>query len=77
MGDAPLASDLVSATLRSDSELVVRARQGDRRAFCLISVGAQSICPGIQDRDAHRLAIGHIGIKAAALAEELHAGVGQ
>ena len=33
MGDTPLASDLTGATLLSDSELVLRARQGDRRSF--------------------------------------------
>ena len=33
MGDTPLASDLTGATLLSDSELVLQARQGDRRSF--------------------------------------------
>ncbi|HEV7687770.1 MAG TPA: sigma factor, partial [Acidimicrobiia bacterium] len=33
MADTPLASDLTGATLLSDSELVLRARQGDRRSF--------------------------------------------
>ena len=34
MGDTPVAaSDLTGATLLSDSELVLRARQGDRRSF--------------------------------------------
>jgi len=34
LGDTPVAaSDLTGATLLSDSELVVRARQGDRRSF--------------------------------------------
>jgi len=33
LGDTPQASDLTGATLLSDSELVVRARQGDRRSF--------------------------------------------
>ena len=33
LADTPLASDLTGATLLSDSELVVRARQGDRRSF--------------------------------------------
>ncbi|HVW31383.1 MAG TPA: sigma-70 family RNA polymerase sigma factor [Acidimicrobiia bacterium] len=33
MADTPLASDLTGATLFSDSELVLRARQGDRRSF--------------------------------------------
>jgi RNA polymerase sigma factor (sigma-70 family) len=31
--DTPRAADLAGATLANDSELVVRARQGDRRAF--------------------------------------------
>jgi RNA polymerase sigma factor (sigma-70 family) len=33
LADTPLASDLTGATLLSDSELVLRARQGDRRSF--------------------------------------------
>ncbi len=33
MSETPLASDLTGATLLSDSELVLRARQGDRRSF--------------------------------------------
>jgi RNA polymerase sigma factor (sigma-70 family) len=33
LGDTPLASDLTGATLLSDSELVLQARQGDRRSF--------------------------------------------
>jgi RNA polymerase sigma factor (sigma-70 family) len=33
LGETPRASDLTGATLLSDSELVVKARQGDRRAF--------------------------------------------
>ena len=33
MAETPRASDLTGATLLSDSELVVKARQGDRRAF--------------------------------------------
>ncbi|HEV7864185.1 MAG TPA: sigma-70 family RNA polymerase sigma factor [Acidimicrobiia bacterium] len=33
MGDTPRASDLTGATLLSDSELVLQARQGDRRSF--------------------------------------------
>ena len=33
MADTPLASDLTGAALLSDSELVLRARQGDRRSF--------------------------------------------
>jgi RNA polymerase sigma factor (sigma-70 family) len=33
LGDTPLASDLTGATLLNDSELVLRARQGDRRSF--------------------------------------------
>jgi RNA polymerase sigma factor (sigma-70 family) len=33
LGNTPPASDLTGATLLSDSELVVRAREGDRRAF--------------------------------------------
>ena len=33
LADTPLASDLTGATLLSDSELVLQARQGDRRSF--------------------------------------------
>lgn len=33
LADTPLASDLTGATLLGDSELVLRARQGDRRSF--------------------------------------------
>ena len=33
LGETPRAADLTGATLLSDSDLVVRARQGDRRAF--------------------------------------------
>ena len=33
MSETPLATDLTGATLLSDSELVLRARQGDRRSF--------------------------------------------
>jgi RNA polymerase sigma factor (sigma-70 family) len=33
LGDTPRASDLTGATLLSDSELVMQARQGDRRSF--------------------------------------------
>jgi len=33
LAETPRASDLTGATLLSDSELVVKARQGDRRAF--------------------------------------------
>jgi RNA polymerase sigma factor (sigma-70 family) len=33
LAEAPLAADLAGTTLLSDSELVVQARQGDRRAF--------------------------------------------
>jgi RNA polymerase sigma factor (sigma-70 family) len=33
LAETPLASDLTGATLLSDSELVLRARQGDRRSF--------------------------------------------
>ena len=33
MAETPLASDLTGAALLSDSELVLRARQGDRRSF--------------------------------------------
>ncbi len=33
MGDTPRAADLTGATLLSDSELVLQARQGDRRSF--------------------------------------------
>jgi RNA polymerase sigma factor (sigma-70 family) len=33
LADTPLASDLTGAALLSDSELVLRARQGDRRSF--------------------------------------------
>ena len=33
MGDTPAAADLTETTLLSDSELVLRARQGDRRSF--------------------------------------------
>ncbi|MEW6471907.1 MAG: sigma-70 family RNA polymerase sigma factor [Actinomycetota bacterium] len=33
MAETPLATDLTGATLLSDSELVLRARQGDRRSF--------------------------------------------
>ena len=33
MGETPQAADLTGATLLSDSELVLQARQGDRRSF--------------------------------------------
>src|SRR6266542_2718811 len=33
MADSPLAPDLAGAALLSDSELVLRTRQGDRRSF--------------------------------------------
>ena len=33
LGDTPAAADLTETTLLSDSELVLRARQGDRRSF--------------------------------------------
>ena len=52
-------------------------RQGHDGAVDAILAGAQPVCPGIQDRDAHGLACGDVGVEAAALAEELVVTVGE